>query len=435
MIISEKSPAKPAFISEFLQAKIQKIRLLTVALCEPLILEDYLVQPEENTSSPKWHLAHTTWFFEAFILKIFSKNYQWYNEHFSFLFNSYYDGAGKHSLQAHRSKYSRPSLQDVFDYRHSITTLLLDPEAFSKSDEAEILQLIELGLNHEQQHQELLLTDIKRIFHFNPSAPAYRSSPIKIPATGMLSNQWFGVEGGWYELGARKNSFCFDNELPRHQEYVFPFKLSGQVVSNAQYLAFMADNGYGRPELWLSEGWELKKEKDWVSPLYWEKNGSEWMEFTLNGLLPLNLYAPACHVSYYEADAYARWAGKRLPTEAEWEAAAIFFDSEKDTGHFLETSFFHPAYFSFGKINKPSQMLGNVWEWTSSAYLPYRGFRPLPGTVGEYNGKFMVNQMVLRGGSCVTPASHMRTSYRNFLPAHARWQFSSIRLAEDDKVA
>ena len=408
----------------------------TEALCLALEVEDYCVQPEEDVSPPKWHLAHTTWFFETFLLGKHLPGYRPRDPSYAFLFNSYYEAAGARAPRGKRGDYSRPTVAEVYAYRKQVDAALEDflgsPAgnwAEIGGPRAEIRDLIELGLNHEQQHQELLLTDIKRILHFNPSRPAYRTRPKK----GSLADvppSWVEVEGGLKDIGWEGKGFAFDNEKPRHKHFLVPFRIEDRAVSNSRYLAFIADGGYDRPDLWLSEGWRISREGGWRAPLYWEWDGAGWSEYTLEGLRPLRMAAPVCHVSYFEADAFARWSGARLPTEQEWEVASRLAGLESlRRGSFAEEGALHPDPAS-ASAGFPLQMLGDVWEWTASAYLPYPGFRPFPGAVGEYNGKFMMDQMVLRGGSCATPRSHIRNTYRNFFPAGARWQFSGIRLAE-----
>ena len=401
------------------------VRARTERLAEPLSAEDQSLQSMPDASPTKWHLAHTTWFFETFILAANVPGYSHFDPRFTFLFNSYYKQLQGHPIRANRGLMSRPNLEEVREYRTHVdermAELLQAPLAPELSD------LIELGLNHEQQHQELILTDIKHALWSNPLRPAYL--PLRHDAGTASPLRWMGFDEGLYEIGHSGGSFAFDNESPRHKVYLYPFRLASRLVTNAEYLAFMADGGYSRPELWLSDGWDTVCAQHWQSPLYWIREDQRWLLYTLGGARPLDLQEPVCHVSFYEADAYARWAGKRLPTEAEWEVAASACPIE---GNLLERERFHPAAVSQieGGNEGLQQMFGDVWEWTSSPYVGYAGYQPPAGVLGEYNGKFMCNQMVLRAGSCATPRSHIRATYRNFFPPHARWQFMGIRLAQ-----
>ncbi len=398
-------------------------RSLTESLASPLSAEDQTVQSMPDVSPTKWHRAHTTWFFETFLLQTGLKGYRCFHPDFGFLFNSYYEGVGARYPRHDRGLLSRPGVAEVTEYRahvdRAMGSLLDDPFSLP------VGELIELGIQHEQQHQELLLMDIKHVLSRNPSFPAYDA--VRLPPPGPAAEPtWTGHDEGTYEIGHPGPGFCFDNELPRHLVYVGAFDLADQPVSSGQWLEFMADGGYRRPELWLSDGWATVQEEGWEAPLYWSTIDGVWHEFTLGGSVPVNPAQPACHLSYYEADAFARWAGCRLPTEAEWEVAAT---QSPVAGHFLDQTKLHPTP-STGQSPKPC-LYGDVWQWTSSAYSPYPGFEPAPGTVGEYNGKFMVNQYVLRGGSCATPLDHVRASYRNFFPPSARWAFSGVRMARD----
>ena len=402
--------------------KYAEVRARTEGLAEPLSPEDQAVQSMPDASPTKWHLAHTTWFYETFILAPSVPGYTHFDPRFTFLFNSYYKQLQGHPIRANRGLMSRPNLDEVREYRKYVdermTELLERPLA------ADVAALVELGLNHEQQHQELILTDIKHALWSNPLHPAYlplRNDPQQDP--GPIS--WLGFDEGLREIGHAGAGFAFDNESPRHKVYLYPFRLASRLVTNREYLAFMADGGYRRPELWLSDGWDVAGANQWQAPLYWIHEDDHWFTFTLGGVRPLNLDEPVCHVSLYEADAYARWAGKRLPTEAEWEIAAAGCRIE---GNLLETERYHPATPD-GSCALP-QLFGDVWEWTASPYVGYPGYKPPAGLLGEYNGKFMCNQMVLRGGSCATPRSHIRATYRNFFPPAARWQFMGVRLAE-----
>jgi ergothioneine biosynthesis protein EgtB len=387
-----------------------------------------------DASPAKWHLAHTTWFFETFVLRSANvsdtsdSTYRIFHPRFEYLFNSYYNSVGSQHPRAERGLLTRPSLDEVGRYRahveDAMSTLFDSPARLAD----ELLDIIELGLNHEQQHQELLLTDIKHLFSRNPLAPAFRAT--KEPRAISLSPlEWHGFEGGLHEIGSDGSGFAFDNESPRHRVHLESFELASRPVRNVEYLAFIEDGGYTRPEFWLAEGWTKVQETGWRAPLYWMREEDRWWTFTLSGQRPLRLEEPVCHVSFYEADAFARWSGQRLPTEAEWERAANECAVE---GNFLEGGRFHPDAASPGSSHEaPDQLFGDVWEWTSSAYSPYPGYRATSGAIGEYNGKFMASQFVLRGGSCVSPRSHLRASYRNFFYPGARWQFSGIRLARD----
>jgi ergothioneine biosynthesis protein EgtB len=394
------------------------VRKTTETITEGLSTEDQMVQSMPEASPTKWHLAHTTWFFETFILKPFVPGYRPFNNDFTFLFNSYYKQVGKHPNRAFRGLFSRPGLDEIRDYRHYVNEQMLKLLADREEDEAAVLT--ELGLNHEQQHQELIITDIKHALWSNPLRPAWRPRFNSASTeSGVLS--WIECKEGLYVIGFGGNGFSFDNETPRHQVFLNHFQIASRPVTNAAYLEFIRDGGYSRPELWLSDGWDTVNALAWTAPLYWEESNNQWMTYTCSGLLPLNPDEPVCHISYYEADAYARWAGARLPTETEWEIAATGQEVE---GNFLESGRFHPAPAAH------SQFFGDVWEWTSSPYTAYPGFRPAQGALGEYNGKFMCNQMVLRGGSCATPQSHIRETYRNFFPPQSRWQFMGFRLAK-----
>ncbi len=369
----------------------------------------------------KWHLAHTSWFFETFVLVPGLPGYAPFDPAYRQLFNSYYVGVGERPPRPQRGLLSRPSLEEVWRYRrhvdHGVARLL------ERGPAPQLLALTELGLHHEQQHQELILTDLKHHFSCNPLLPAYRPAPA-VPLTASARPLCFvSFEGGLVDMGHEGPGFGFDNESPRHRVWLEPFQLGERLVTEGEYLAFIEDGGYRRPALWLSEGWDACQQRQWQAPLYWRREGGAWQRYTLHGLQPVEPSAPVCHLSYYEADAYARWAGARLPTEAEWEHAAR--SAAHAPGTWLDDARFHPAPAAPGL----SQLFGDCWEWTASAYLPYPGYRPPEGAVGEYNGKFMVNQMVLRGGSCATPRNHVRASYRNFFPAGARWQFSGVRLA------
>jgi ergothioneine biosynthesis protein EgtB len=403
------------------------VRQQTIAFCAPLTAEDLMIQSCAEASPGKWHLAHTSWFFETFILREYLPGYREFHPDFVWLFNSYYKSVSEHPEKKLRASFSRPSLESILDYRRHVDSaieILIDrglPE--------EARQRLILGLNHEQQHLELLATDIKHAFWTNPLHPVYREEPLTGSGAPSQPIRWIAHPGGLREVGFAGPGFCFDNETPRHKEYLEPFEIASRPVSCAEYLEFMESGGYERPELWLSEGWDTVEAQNWRAPLYWHRDsGSDaWTVFTLRGRVPLSdLEAtPVCHISYFEADAFARWSGKRLPTESEWEIVAATRPVE---GNLFENRALHPVA-SADSGSAPRQMFGDVWEWTRSPYVGYPGYRPLPGALGEYNGKFMCNQMVLRGGSTVTPASHIRAEYRNFFPPATRWQFSGLRLA------
>jgi len=399
-----------------------EVRRATERLCEPLAVEDYVVQAMPDASPARWHLAHVSWFFETFVLRPRAADYRALDERYGDLFNSYYNGVGPQFARTARGTLSRPTVAEVFAYRahvdKAMAALLDDDRRLG-----DIAAVIELGLQHEQQHQELLVTDLKYNLGANPLRPPYRArvrTPAAAPPFAFVARG-----GGLVEIGHAGPGFAFDNERPRHRVFLAPYALGARLVTNGEYLEFVEADGYRRPDLWLSDGWKTARERDWSAPLYWELVDREWRRYTLGGLAPLEADAPVVHVSYYEADAYARWRGARLPTEPEWEHAAA---DQPIAGHLLDDEPDEPRPASEAGL---TQLYGDAWEWTASAYLPYPGFRPLSGALGEYNGKFMVNQMVLRGASCATPRSHIRATYRNFFPPDARWQFSGIRLARD----
>ena len=402
-------------------------RRQTEALTDSLTPEDLMVQSSADASPAKWHLAHTAWFFETFILTQHLPGYRSIDSRFRDLFNSYYNAIGQQPEKALRSTFSRPGLEEVRKYRHHVDKYMGELLQSGSPGEA-VLKLVELGVNHEQQHQELLVTDIKHAFWSNPLRPAYQPRDPEIEVAISAPLAWVAHAGGLYEAGAEANTFYFDNEAPRHKTFLQPFRLGSRLATCGEYLAFIEDGGYQRPELWLSDGWKALHAHHWTAPLYWEKSGEGWTEFTCYGMRKLRESEPVCHVSYYEADAFARWSGARLPTEFEWEIAASGMPVE---GNLLESQSFHPRPATEKQGESPQQIFGDVWEWTASAYLPYPGFQAAAGALGEYNGKFMSNQMILRGGSCATPRSHIRASYRNFFPPETRWQFSGIRLADD----
>ncbi|MSQ24524.1 MAG: ergothioneine biosynthesis protein EgtB [Chloroflexi bacterium] len=409
-----------------LASRYREVRSLTEALCATLVPEDFVIQAMPDVSPTKWHLAHVSWFFETFLLKPFLPSYRPIDPRYEYLFNSYYNTVGPQFSRPNRGHLSRPTVAEVFAYRAHVDDGMA--ALFELANGPEFADRVELGLNHEQQHQELLLTDIKFNLSVNPLRPVFQANPSS--HSTPLPPQWVRFSGGIQSIGHDGNGFSFDNEGPRHEVLLAPFQMASRLVTNAEFLEFIADGGYERPELWLSAGRASAQTQGGEAPRYWERSDDGWQNFTLGGMQPVDLAAPVCHVSYYEADAFARWAGERLPTEQEWEHAA---SAQPIEGNFLESGAFHPgvARSTNGAAIHLSQLYGDVWEWTGSAYLPYPGFRPLDGNLGEYNGKFVVNQMVLRGGSCVTPRSHIRASYRNFFPPDARWQFTGIRLASD----
>ena len=403
-------------------------RHTTEILCKPLAVEDFVVQSMPDASPTRWHLAHATWFFETFVLARWETDFRPISADYQFLFNSYYNGVGEQFPRSRRGLLTRPTVAEVFQYRHAVDERVLRIlSTRSDHDTEQLARVVELGINHEQQHQELMLTDIKHLFSCNPLWPAYRAAPANAPARKPQSSGWSAHGGGVVQIGNASPTFAFDNERPRHRVFLQPFEIHRRLVTAGDFLEFMNDGGYRRPELWLSLGWSTVCEQKWQAPLYWIQQNGHWWEFTLSGLRPLDADEPVCHVSFFEADAFARWSGARLPTEAEWEHTATGTDLQ---GSFLEGKHYHPSPVNDGP-GGIAQFYGEVWQWTASPYTPYPGYRAPAGALGEYNGKFMCNQYVLRGGSCVTPASHIRTTYRNFFPPEARWQFSGIRLARD----
>ncbi len=430
-------PANPA--SPLLERYVA-IRRTTVLITEGLTAEDMMVQSMPDASPTKWHLAHTSWFFETFVLKPNLAGYKLFHDDFTFLFNSYYKQVGSHPNRAFRGLFSRPDLEQVLEYRRYVDRNMM--QLLADTDNEHIRSVTETGLNHEQQHQELIITDIKHGLWSNPLRPTWKKkveepvggrSPAiggRSPAIGGRSpstgkTNYTDFDENLYSIGFSGDGFSFDNEAPRHQVFLTRFNIASRLVTNSDYLGFVRDGGYTRPELWLSEGWDTVNSQQWRAPLYWEEQDGRWLNYTCSGLQELDLNEPVCHISYFEADAYAHWAGARLPTEAEWEVAAVSQPpASVIEGNFLESGRFHPA------PSNGSQFFGDVWEWTASPYTAYPGFRPVAGALGEYNGKFMCNQMVLRGGSCATPQSHIRATYRNFFPPHVRWQFMGLRLAK-----
>jgi ergothioneine biosynthesis protein EgtB len=408
------------------------VRERSLELASPLSDEDCQVQSMPDASPTKWHLAHITWFFETFLLERHEDGFRAFDPAFRVLFNSYYEGVGEKFPRAQRGLITRPTLAEVKRYRTDVDARMLELLR-ARGDDPELQQLVTLGLHHEQQHQELLLTDIKHALSFSPAARAYAQRwPLRPVKPQPL--QWLACEGGLFDLGHDATSdgvFCFDNETPRHRAYTANFELASRPVSNGDWIAFIADGGYRRPELWLSLGWDWVSKGQREAPLYWRRDeGDRWSHHTLQGMVGVDPNTPVCHLSYFEADAFARWAGARLPTEGEWELAARRFGCVPGSqDNFSEQGVFHPL--PSAASGAPLQMFGDVWEWTQSSYSAYPGFKPLPGAVGEYNGKFMCQQYVLRGGSCATPTGHVRASYRNFFPPEAQWQFSGLRLARD----
>ncbi|REK05544.1 MAG: ergothioneine biosynthesis protein EgtB [Planctomycetota bacterium] len=407
-------------------------RKFTERLCEPLAVEDFVVQSMPDASPTRWHLAHTTWFYETFVLARWEPHYRPVSPDYHVLFNSYYNTVGEQFPRSQRGLLTRPTVAEVFDYRHSVDERVM--RLFDTVTEIdEMRRVVELGIHHEQQHQELLLTDIKHAFSCNPLWPAYRPTPPNAATTPHADDDsWIRFEGGVVEIGHNGRGFAFDNERPRHRVLLEPFELHNRLVTAGEYLQFIEAGGYARPELWLSLGWAMVCQERWQAPLYWTKRDGRWFEFTLGGLRAIEPDEPVCHVSYFEADAYARFRDVRLPTEAEWEHAAGRAPRE---GGFVESELFHPAHANGDGGSVIRQMFGELWQWTQSPYTPYPGYAPPRGALGEYNGKFMCNQYVLRGGSCATPATHVRPTYRNFFPPESRWQFSGIRLARDTPAA
>lgn len=419
------------------------VRAQTVALAAPLSEADCQVQSMPDASPVKWHLAHVTWFFETFVLEQHEPGFKPFHDGFRVLFNSYYNGVGDQHPRAQRGLVTRPGLAEVLAYRAQIdarvSALLAAPHAL------EVDALVELGLQHEQQHQELILTDLLHLLSCNPLAPVYQPRGPLSPVA-PVAQDWMPMAGGLVDIGHRGNGFAFDNELPRHAQLLRPYALARRLTTQGEWAAFIADGAYAEPRWWLSAGWDWVRQQRIQAPLYWRRSGgrrssaADWHQFTLHGLVPIDATVPVSHISYFEADAFARWwsaqhpdsSPARLPTEAEWEPAAQrHATAAMAAGNFLESGALRPLPATPGAAG-PLQLLGDLWEWTASAYTPYPGFRPWAGAVGEYNGKFMVNQIVLRGGSCATPRTHIRSSYRNFFPTEARWQFNGLRLARDE---
>jgi ergothioneine biosynthesis protein EgtB len=414
------------FSGTSLITSFRNTRKLSNDLAAPLSPEDQVVQAMPDASPTKWHLAHVTWFFETFILLPHSPNYIVFDERFTFLFNSYYEAVGARHARTDRGLLTRPRLGEVMRYRQHVDTGMESLLAHGSYD-GKVEKLTELGINHEQQHQELMLMDILNLFSRNPLRPSYATTVLTFSA-GSRRENWLEFEGGLYEVGFNGAGFAFDHEGPRHKVFVDPFLIANALVTNQEWLVFMADGGYERAELWLSDGIATARTHDWRAPLYWySDDGIDWRQMTLHGERPINPEDPVGHVSYFEADAYSRWAGKRLPSETEWEIAA---ERHMPRGNTLGSAFLHPLPVG-AENGGPGQFFGDLWEWTSSPYIAYPGYRTPEGAVGEYNGKFMSGQMVLRGGACVTPDGHISATYRNFFQPHQRWAFSGVRLAED----
>jgi len=409
--------------------RFRQVRNFSQRLCETLSPEDYVVQSMPDVSPTKWHLAHTSWFFETFVLKVWMPRYRSEVPQYAYLFNSYYNAAGEMHRRDLRGLISRPTVDETYRFRASIDDCVCELiRGADASLLAEIEPVLVLGLHHEQQHQELLVTDIKHVFAQNPLYPVFREAK-ESAAQNVAPLHFVEFDEATVLIGHEGDGFSYDNEGPRHRELVPGFSLASRPVTNGEYLAFIEAGGYTRPEFWLALGWTTVNEQRWSAPLYWEKHDGTWWHFTLSGFRPINESEPVTHVSYFEADAYANWDGARLPTEFEWERAADGLPME---GNFVDEECFHPRSARLvSAANELQQMYGDVWEWTRSAYLPYPGYRVVPGALGEYNGKFMCNQMVLRGGSCATSRSHIRRTYRNFFQPEKRWQFTGIRLARD----
>jgi len=421
----------PKMKKELTQA-FKTVRQQTECLCQPLAVEDYVIQSIEDVSPPKWHLAHSSWFFETFILKQYLANYKPFHPSFHYLFNSYYQAIGNPYPRAKRGLLSRPTVETIYAYRKHIDMHMLTLlEEISDIQLREIQPLVTLGLQHEQQHQELLLMDIKHNFSLDPNFPAYCSIQIQKTPETQSKFDFIDIDGGVVEIGYRGGQFCFDNELPIHKKYLIPYSIASRLVTNEEYLEFIEAGGYKEPCWWLSDGWDCLLKNHWKSPLYWHHQDNEWHIFGLHGLVPLNPAEPVSHISFYEADAYARWRGARLASEDEWEHFVTLKNIRPGNDNFMEKGLFHPQPAEQNQA-QPQQFFGELWEWTASPYQPYPGYAPLKGALGEYNGKFMANQMVLRGGCCVTPQSHIRASYRNFFQPEKRWQFSGIRLAKNN---
>ncbi len=413
---------------EALAARLFETRRLSLELAEPLSPEDMVVQASEEASPTKWHLAHVTWFFETFVLAKYLEGYRVFDDTFNYCFNSYYESQGERQPRPKRGLLTRPSVDRVLAYRAHVDEALEKLLSRQGAFDGEIARLIEVGINHEQQHQELLLTDILALFSANPLRPAYRARRKRPERALPGPAGWISFAGGIRKIGHDGAGFAWDNEAPRHDALLPDYRLADRLVTNGEWLDFMADGAYRTASLWLADGWTTVNRDGWRAPLYWEERDGGWLEMTLEGLDAIDRAAPVAHISYYEADAFARWSNARLPTEFEWEAAA---EGLPVKGNTLATRALRPLPAEGSGRERPRQMFGDVWEWTSSAYLPYPGYRPPQGALGEYNGKFMVSQQVLRGASCATPEGHSRPTYRNFFYPHQRWQFTGLRLAAE----
>jgi len=409
--------------------RFKTVRNFSLSICKPLKTEDYVIQSMPDVSPTKWHLAHTSWFFEAFILKNAIKNYKSLHPQYSYLFNSYYVQIGERFTRAIRGLLSRPTVEEVYIYRNYVDENIINfLQNCTENELNEYGPIIEIGINHEQQHQELMLTDIKHVFSVNPLHPVYADKyPPMVNYVSELSFKKYPEN--IYKIGNDGSEFGYDNEFPKHKEYLNSFGIAHRLITNSEFINFIDDGGYKKSELWLSDGFASAEKNEWQAPLYWEKVEGEWWNFKLTGYHKVDLNEPVCHISYYEADAFARWTGYRLPTEGEWEVAA---GDIVIGGNFVENEYFHPVAVSENRNKQLAQMFGDVWEWTMSPYVPYPGFKTLPGALGEYNGKFMSNQIVLRGGSCATSVTHIRKTYRNFFYPQNRWQFMGLRLAKDE---
>ncbi len=401
-----------------------EVRQATEVLCQPLQIEDYCIQSMDDVSPTKWHLAHTSWFFETVLLKPHLNGYREFHPRYAFLFNSYYESFGERHARPQRGILSRPSVEDIYAYRQHVDQHM---DRLLSQASSEVARLTEIGLNHEQQHQELMLTDIKHVFAGNPLQPVFKAHSADKGES--LTIEWLELPEGIREIGHSGSDFAYDNEGPRHRVWLDAFALANRPVTNADYLEFIEDGGYRNAAHWLSDAWDTVRAEKWQAPLYWQNQDGDWQYYTLQGVRPIQPNEPVTHISFYEADAYARWANARLPTEAEWESVASQFPVQ---GDFVENSHYHPQALNSAADGQSSAFLfGGVWEWTSTAYAPYPGYQPPEGALGEYNAKFMCNQLILRGGSCVTPRSHIRASYRNFFYPHQRWQFNGLRLARN----
>lgn len=410
---------------QHLSKRFQAIRSFSNRLADPLELEDFVIQAMENTSPTKWHLAHVSWFYETFVLEKAIPDYESLHPQYAYIFNSYYLQTGQPHDRSKRGLLSRPTVKEVFEYRDYVNEQILS--FIDQADQKKLSEygpVIEIGNHHEQQHQELMLTDLKYMFAQNPLFPAYRELDLS-GGEQPDALHWLSFDEGLYKIGSNGDEYTYDNEHPRHRTFLQSFELADRLITNAEFMQFMEDGGYERSPLWLDDGWATVNERNWDAPLYWKQKDGEWHYYTLGGLKEVNPHAPVTHISYYEAEAFARWAGARLPTEAEWEVA---IGDRPIKGNFVESGTYHPRPLQ-EETDGLQQMYGDVWEWTSSSYEPYPGYEPLPGALGEYNGKFMCSQYVLRGGSCATSETHIRSTYRNFFYPDARWQFNGLRLA------